>query len=295
MFWEMLEEPGGSLKLLTGTLANDEVVPVKFIKQIFLGDTADGGASVWLKHPNSDGSACKRFMLSADNGVASAAFPDEKFAGAGYEQKTQDSVPVRCRCKGIDYILRRGDYSGLDGDQLPWNVDPATHKYLTILCGCDSCRLQGGVDLWYWTYVEMKHLSVRQHNAPFPKSSYELKSLIDKGDPLAGSLSYYASSTNVLRFFCGTCSATVFYAEEKRPEILDLSVGLLEASDGARAEGFLSWWYGEIENKENADGGWRAEHFHRIENESEQWRIREDYPKNWKRIANEQEKAQDAK
>ncbi|KAJ4313909.1 hypothetical protein N0V94_006720 [Neodidymelliopsis sp. IMI 364377] len=295
MFWEMLEKPSDSLKLLTGTLANDEVVPVKFIKQIFLGDTVDGGASVWLKHPSSDGSACERFMLSADDGVASAAFPDENFAGAGYEQKTEDLVPVRCKCKGIDYILRRGDYSGLDGGELPWNVDPATHKYLTILCGCDSCRLQGGIDLWYWVYVETKHLSARQHNTPFPKSSYELKSLIDKGDPLAGSLSYYASSTNVLRFFCGTCSATVFYAEEKRPEILDLSVGLLEASDGARAEGFLSWWYGEIENKENADGGWRAEQYRRIENESEQWRIKDGYPKNWKRIANEQEKAQDAK
>lgn len=289
MFWEILNEPGSPLVAFTGTLTNDVVTPMKFNEQSFVGDTIDGGASVWLQHANVDGSECRRFKLEAEDSEPGDALPTDWPPAkelTGFEKKTGDSVPIRCRCKGVDFVLHRGDYSGIEKEDLPWNVDPDTHKLSTVFCGCDSCRLQGGIDIWYWAYFDMKHLSGPTKDSPFPKSKHELKDFIDRKDPVVGSLAYYASATRagVLRFFCGTCSATVFFAEDNRPELLDVSVGLIDSPDGARAESFLSWSFGEIDFKNNADGGWRAGHFDRVEEAAEKWRIARDYPKNWRRL-----------
>ena len=292
MFWELIAEPGRPLSVFTGTLTNDEVTPIKFVEQSFVGDTIDGGASVWLQHANAESSECRRFKFEAEGSASEDALPQAWPPASGligFEEKTGDSVPIRCKCKGVDFVLHRGDYSGVPKEQLPWNVDPDTHKLSTVFCGCDSCRLQGGIDVWYWTYFDMKHLSAAQEDVPFPRSKHELKSYIDNQDPIIGSLAYYASATRVgvLRFFCSTCSATVFFGEDERPELLDVSVGLLDAPDGARAEGFLSWSFGHIDFKEDANGGWRAEHFDRVEKEAERWRIARGYPRNWRRLGGE--------
>lgn len=266
------------------------MAPIKFIEQSFVDDTIDGGASIWLQQTNADGSECKRFKLEAAGSAPEDALPKDwppTSELTGYEKKIGDSVAIRCKCKGIDLVLQQGDYSGLEKEQLPWNVDPETHKLSAVLCGCDSCRLQGGTDVWSWAYFHMLHLSAAQKDVAFPSSSYELKSYIDKQDPIIGSLAYYASSTGVLRFFCNTCSATVFFAEDERPQLLDVSVGLLDAPDGARAEGFLSWSFGKVDFKEDAHGGWRAGIFDAVELESEKWRIARGYPKNWRRLEQE--------
>lgn len=287
MFWEMVKEPGRPLGAFTGTLTNDEVMPIKFLGQSYVGDTIDGGASMWLRHANGDNSECERFKLEADDGAAGLPLsghwpPTEELTG--FKKKIGDSVAIRCKCKGVDLVLQRGNYLGIAKEQLPWNVDPDTHKLLTVVCGCDSCRLQGGIDLWYWTFIAMEHLSAAHSNTTFPRTKDELKMYIDRKDPVVGSLAYYASATKagVLRFFCRTCSATVFFSGNSHPEFLDVSVGLLDASDGARAEGFLSWSLGQMDFKEDADGGWRASHFDAIVKESETWRISVGYPKNWK-------------
>lgn len=289
MFWQLTAEPGCPLGALTGSLVNEEICPIRFTEQSFVGDTTDGGASVWLKRANADGYECSRFKGEADDCVPEDALPRDwptTDTLVGFEKRTGDSVAIRCKCRGVDLVLRRGDYSGLAKEQLPWNVDPDTHKLSAIFCGCDSCRLQGGLDIWYWTYFDMKHLSATQGDAAYPRSKHELKEFIDRKDPVIGSLAYYASATRagVLRFFCSTCSATVFFGEDERPELLDVSVGLLDAPDGARAEGFLSWSFGQIEFKEDAQGGWRARHFENVEQEAERWRIERGYPQNWRRL-----------
>ncbi|KAF3033753.1 hypothetical protein E8E12_003672 [Didymella heteroderae] len=289
MFWEMLSEPGKPLGAFTGTLTNDKMTPIKFIEQGYVGDTIDGGASVWLQNANGDGSQCRRFKTEEDGADPDDAPPADwppANALTGFEKKTEDSVPVRCRCKGVDLILHRGEYKGIKKEDLPWNVDPETRKLSTVFCGCNSCRLQGGTDLWYWAYFDMRHLSAANGGSPFPKSKHELKAFIDEKNPVVGSLAYYASATRagVLRFFCGTCSATAFFAEDNRPELLDVSVGLLDAPDGARAEGFLSWSFGEIDFKGDADGGWRTKHFEGVEKEAEKWRSARGYPMNWRRL-----------
>lgn len=292
IFWESPKEPSRPLRVNTGTLVNDEAILVKFMKQNFIGDTADGGASVWLQLANEGESERARFKPRADGDAGGEVVSDDwppAESLAGFEKKTGESVAIRCKCRGVDLVLKRGSYDRVAKDQLPWNVDPYTHKLSTVLCGCDSCRLQGGTDVFYWASVAMEHLSAAQTDAPFPTSKQELKESVDRRDPAIGSLAYYTSATKagVVRFFCNTCSATVFFSEKERPGSLDVSVGLLDAPEGARAEGFLSWAFGEIDFKQDANGGWRAQHFDAVEKDSEKWRIARGYPKNWKRLGEE--------
>ena len=286
IFWEVLHESDRPLEALTGALKNDKSTSLKFMAQGFVGDTIDGGASFWLQNLNADGSQCRRFKLKPEGSAPEDELSDDwppadEFTG--FEKKVGDSVPVRCRCKGVDFVLERGDYSDLAKEQLPWNVDPDTYKLSTTLCGCDSCRMQGGIDLWPWAYFHIKYMTSALADGPFPQSSHELKAFVDRKDSVVGSLAYHASSPGVLRFFCSTCSATFFFAEDKRPDLLDVSVGLLDAPDGARAEGFLSWSLGKIDFKEDADGGWRAGLFERVEQACEKWRVARGYPKNFRR------------
>ena len=66
----------------------------------------------------------------------------------------------------------------------------------------------------------------------------------DGGTPFSlpfGSLKSYRSSTDVERYFCGTCGATVFFTADDREGLVDAAAGLLDAPEGARAESWLEW------------------------------------------------------
>lgn len=151
----------------------------------------------------------------------------------------ENAIPIRCLCHGVDFSLHRADYSGTNAAELPWYIDPISCKLLADLCGCGSCRLQSSVDTWYWAFTHIAHVTFGSTISSLA-SSTELKAAIDARHSDVGSLVYFASSRGVLRFFCVRCSACVFYAVENRPEVLDVAVELLDATEGAMAETWLS-------------------------------------------------------
>lgn len=59
----------------------------------------------------------------------------------------------------------------------------------------------------------------------------------------------------VLRDFCPRCGATVSWHDRWRPDLIDVSVGLLDATEGARAEAWLDWWTGRVTFVENVESG----------------------------------------
>ena len=65
-------------------------------------------------------------------------------------------------------------------------------------------------------------------------------------------LAEYRSSEGVRRYFCSKCSATVFWCCDVRPDLIDVSVGLLDAEEGARAESWLEWRTDRISFDEDA-------------------------------------------
>jgi hypothetical protein len=290
MFWDDPEDPDSELGLFTGILDNIEGDVVKIKSHIFVEDTIDGGATMWLRHPNKDGSAAKRYKIRTNGEEYPPDWPAPESL-TGFEAKKEDTLPIRCKCNGVKFELHRGDYTGKKEDELPWFIDPRTHKNLVGFCACDSCRQWSGIDLFNFVFSEIKYVSFPSSDTSsptqgFPTSTSELRSLVDKKDPRFGTLTYFASSEDVQRYFCSSCSASIFYAVDDRPDTIEMGVGCLDASDGARAEGFLSWRFGAIEQlgtKKDTDGGWREDFVQRVEDESERWREERGYPKHWKR------------
>lgn len=236
-----------------------------------------------------------------------------KEAAAAGGAEGNGNVPVRCHCRGVDLVLRAGEAQRefaarqAAGEKMPWWVDPVTHKLIGGLDGCRSCRVWGGSEVFNWTFSLLKHLSFAgpggsegdKQSGPgvgggLPLDAGELRAAVEAADgrprdPRLGTLAVYNSSPGVHRFFCGRCSAAVFYAVDDRPELVDVAVGLLDSPDGARAESVISWAFGgNMVWRQDMMGSWREDLMHAVEKESEQWRIERGYPKNWNRVAMEQ-------
>jgi hypothetical protein len=290
LFWEWrkgLRELG----VFTGSLKNLDVDLVKIEEHIYVGDTIDGGATMWLRKPNADGSQARRFTKRNDGEEYAHDWPSAS-TFTGYEKKTEDSsIPIRCHCKGVDLRLHRANYEGKTQKEIPWFVDPKTHKLHASFDACDSCRLQSGIDIFHWTFSELANITTSQGRGDdhFPNTVEELKAAVDAQDAAIGTLTCYQSSEDVQRYFCKVCSATCFYAcNDDAREFVDVAIGVLDAPDGARAEGFLSWalggpmvWEGDVK------GGWREGFVKRVQDEAEGWRIERKYPKDWRRAAKE--------
>ncbi|KAK3366179.1 hypothetical protein B0T24DRAFT_723773 [Lasiosphaeria ovina] len=228
-------------------------------------------------------------------------------------------VPIRCHCGGVNLVWRAGrarrefaaaaaaaagdfegkvEGSGARPTQLPWFVDPATYKSLGSLDGCNSCRRASGADVFNWTFALVEHIDFASGGSSrFLEDSIALKVAVGAaagaslGDAGLGTLAFYASSPDVQRYFCSRCSATVFYAVDERPEMLDVAVGLLRAPDGARAENAVSWALGGDIGWRNdmLDGNWREELVKAVEDDAEEWRVARGYPKNWRRFTNDED------
>lgn len=264
--------------LFTGTLQNDPGNLVVFKYHMFVGDTKDGGASSWMKRVHTDGSPAKRYKehMEKKEGREIEKVPADwppSSSLTGYKKKLEDAIPIRCKCKGVDLVLNRAKYE----DDSRWFFDRHSGKYVAGLCVCDSCRLFAGIDAFPWTFAELSHISFPEGKA-LPKDMAGLKELVDAGEPALGTLKRYESSSGVHRYFCSNCSATIFFFEDKRPAVVDIAIGALEASDGARAEGFLAWRFSKVTYAQDTKGGWREAFVNNVEKEMREFAKERGYP-----------------
>ncbi|KAI0430747.1 Mss4-like protein [Xylaria sp. FL1042] len=306
---------GGDDGLAGGSLVN-------IAHHVFVGDTQDGGATPWLCDVNADGSRPRLWRGHRGSEISSAAhhWPlqrdeegkegKEENEEAEEEEEEEEEIPIRCHCGGVNLVLRHPttSFATTDRSALPWFIDPISHKSLGTFDACDSCRLSSGADIFHWTFALLRHLSFpheKSHGAikttpelEFPSSSIELKkavSSIDR-DPRFGTLTFYASSPDVQRYFCARCAASVFYAADDRPELVDIAIGLLNSERGSRAEDLISWDFGgKVGWKQDVIGGWREGFTNRVEAAADRWRIERGYPKNWRRIQKEEAAARGEK
>ncbi|KAI1810847.1 Mss4-like protein [Poronia punctata] len=308
MFWEMSARENGTVSYgaLTGVLPNVDVPAlVRITDHIFVGDTLDGGAVPWLAHVNADGHLPRLWRGHKDQSerivLADLLQPSVENTNVDRPDATAlaaGEIPVRCHCGGVDLVLRSpiAEYAAKPRSELPWFVDPTSNKSYGGFDACDSCRLSSGIDVFHWTFALVRHFAFphsgkdTQSSSSFPQSSLELKEALaaTERDPRWGTLTFYESSSGVQRFFCGRCSACAFYATDDRSEMVDLAIGLLEAQDGSRAEGLISWDFGgKMVWKQDVRGGWRQDFVERMENAAERWRAQRGYPKSWLRIRKE--------
>ena len=231
--------------ICTGVLEKADGL-VRLKEHIFVVDTKDGGLSDWI--PDVD----------AWEGFSNAS----KKLGPGWKDDSKASpekakeLHAYCACKGVRFKITRPDESSatftaprgdivgppatghdpLKPDEQWWLRDNGT-KYLGGTCACNECRLASGFDIQAWAFVP--EANIRQLD----------------GTPLdfsAGTLKRFESSPGTFREFCGKCSATVFWHSVHRPRLVDVSVGLLDAEEGARAEEWLGWETERVSFEEEA-------------------------------------------
>ena len=212
---------------------------------IFLPDAKDDGLAVWL----SDIPAYEVFSTQSKP----IEYKNSDRANSGKDQATE--LQAYCQCKGIQFKVSRPDKTSRtmaspwpdlikphisepseNKDDVKWWLC-ANQRFLAGTCACTSCRLASGFDIQTWAFI--------------PKPNI----LQINGKPLdfgMGTLKRYQSSEGIYREFCGKCGATVFWHCDERPYLIDVSVGLLDAKEGARAESWLDWWTDRVSYEEEA-------------------------------------------
>ncbi|KAI1141042.1 hypothetical protein F5Y05DRAFT_376162 [Hypoxylon sp. FL0543] len=208
---------------------------------------------------------------------------------------TKDVLQAHCQCKNVRFYITRPDassrlpHSGFPDLMVPFKTsprevvtnprnekwwlcpqgDPNPTKYLAGTCACRSCRLASGFEIQTWGFVPRSNIfflhpsppsftssashTTLSHSASSPSLSGAIP--LDFATLPPGILQSYESSPGVLREFCPRCGATVFWHDRWRPDLIDVSVGLLDTPEGARAERWLDWWCGRVSFEEDADNG----------------------------------------
>jgi hypothetical protein len=189
--------------------------------------------------------------LVPTNALRKFSPPSKETNGAGEER-----LKAQCHCGGVKFYITRPNASSktvrspfpdvmipyhtgssANPDNKTWWLRDNDTKYLAGTCTCTSCRLASGFEIQPWAFVPI--CNIFQENGQ--QLEYDM-----------GSLKRYASSPCVWREFCGVCGATVFWHCEERPDLVDVSVGLLDPAEGARVEGWLQWWTERVSFEEMA-------------------------------------------
>jgi hypothetical protein len=228
----------------------------------FLRDTVDGGLGICLA--NANGGPLDFFLQGPDQPAISCSgylsrieqvskTPTDAASGHGNEY-----LQASCHCGGVQYRISRPDarsyqlsspwpdliipsasgHAENDQDVKWWlRTSGLVTRYCAGTCACRSCRLASGVPIQTWAFIPLVNIELLD-GSPF--------------DFASGTLKQYTSSEGVYREFCAVCGATAFWHCETRPELIDVSVGLLRAQEGARAENWLEWWTERVSFREEA-------------------------------------------
>uniref|UniRef100_A0A8H7Y190 CENP-V/GFA domain-containing protein n=1 Tax=Psilocybe cubensis TaxID=181762 RepID=A0A8H7Y190_PSICU len=145
-----------------------------------------------------------------------------------------------------------GSRSG-SGSNLPAQIStlgeaqPAVHsrtRFLAGHCVCSHCRQGCGFDIQSWMFVSRTNVFEKGSDKPI---------VVSKEEERPKGLKQYLSSPGRYHEFCGTCGATAFWWQAGRPDVIDVSVGLLDQSiDGVRAENWLKWHKDRLSYVENS-------------------------------------------
>lgn len=246
--YEMTTNPDVA-SICTGILRrSDNIMELK--RHEYVADTKDEGLSVWLRDPAAGEDQPHKSERIPHTSTVLPVLPETGSTESG------PKLPGYCHCGGVQFRITRPDrlstelsspwpdllvpyHSGSSeniGDVEWWLRQDGT-KYLAGTCACNSCRLASGYDIQVWAFVPKTNIV--QANGQLLDFSM-------------GTLRRFQSSEGIYREFCRSCGATVFWHCDERPDLIDVSVGLLHAENGARAESWLEWWTERVSFEENA-------------------------------------------
>ncbi|KAG8529939.1 uncharacterized protein KY384_005420 [Bacidia gigantensis] len=253
---------------------------------VFVADALDGGISIWF--PSS-----KRWK-ERDDGAEAEGPSYYKVAKQRKEQTRSGSssrLSCSCKCGAIAFAIApppssprdlpadfsAGPYSDLvvphrsnnakkdNPDNEAWflrkhpaNPADGDHqrltRYLAGLCVCRSCRKASGNEFQAWAFISAYCLLTTTTTAA--NFLNDQSQILDFNELRARGMKTYNSSPGVYRDFCGTCGAVAFWRSDARRDVVDVSVGLMDAPGGqVRAEDWLEWCTDRVSFEEEAENG----------------------------------------
>ncbi|KAJ5543160.1 hypothetical protein N7535_005589 [Penicillium sp. DV-2018c] len=211
------DDGGWTISTSIFTEPNDGLWEIR--SNCFTDSSADGGLSTMV--PRIDERQLEIFNPETNKAAEDAT---------NVAEAVSEDLRAECHCGGVKFSISRPSEEFLASPASKgWILAEDTSKWLASLDLCNDCRLVNGSNVVGWLFVAKDHIS-----PPLPR------------DLIIGSSKSYKSSEDVLRTFCGTCGATVFYSCTERPDIVDAAVGILRASEGVMAEKWALWRAGRI-------------------------------------------------
>ncbi|KAJ9606939.1 hypothetical protein H2200_008950 [Cladophialophora chaetospira] len=257
----------GVIDRIHGLEDDTELSLEQIVQHDFVGDTSDGGLAICLDQ--MDGQVIPFHLEGPDGPKHSGTLEElstklrgrrtiskDHVDGSNQVIESGDGLWAGCHCGGVNFLVTRPNTasrkcsspwadlivpyhssSSENKEDVKWWLRENDTKYLAGTCACRSCRLGSGSPIQSWAFI--------------PKANiFQLD-----GTPLEysmGTLKQVESSEGCYREFCDRCGATVFWHCLERPDLVDVSVGLLRAPEGARATTWLDWWTERVSFKEDA-------------------------------------------
>jgi hypothetical protein len=226
----------------SGVLQHDGDI-IKIVEHQGVGETLDGGAVTFIEPPAQPQSWTLREATGRNQMLRrDAERPSRKPQPL---ETAGEKLLAECHCGGVQFFVTPPNpqseklsspwpdvlvpyHSGnsVNHEDSKWWLRADKTKYLASLCACKSCRMSSGFPIQAWAFIPKTNLRGEGGE------SFHMDS---------GCLKRFESSLGVYRESCKTCGATVFWHSDERPDLIDVSVGLLRAPDGARAETILEW------------------------------------------------------
>ncbi|KAH0841300.1 hypothetical protein FOPE_06426 [Fonsecaea pedrosoi] len=205
------------------------------IHHIFVTDTGDGALAPQMVKLGGREVECWEGRPHTSRRVSEVELRELSLLAERAPATESETLDAKCHCGGVHIQITRPDFQSL---KLPQRYIPEekTH-YVAGLCACRSCRLAIGVSFQPWAYIPPSNIRHADTGAivKFGREPDE------EGSNEITTLRHIWSSKNACRSFCGRCGATVFYWNNSRPEVVDVSVGVLRGQNGAMARDWLSW------------------------------------------------------
>ena len=241
--------PGEPPEVVTSALVEDWPDLVRYSRNIFVGDTVDGGASVLLGEW-ADGQPLERWR---GHGNKSEELP----LGWPYgpklteEEGDQEHGPVftrlACHCNGVNLFLRTAP----------------DDKPRLIVDACPASRQAVSADIVFWASATIGSIVPEpdMSSASLFASSTDMDMVMAREDTRLGTLGRDSRAPHdeqtTTTYSCKACSATFFQVDEESTDRIFVALGVVDYPGGARAEGLLSWKCVDILGHEESVG-WRS-------------------------------------
>ncbi|KIX97319.1 uncharacterized protein Z520_06771 [Fonsecaea multimorphosa CBS 102226] len=192
--------------------------------QLWVEDVrGDGGAVGWINQGKLQGMdrhwRGRESEMVSDDAVRDLLMKHSKAPVHASREYGDERLVAQCRCKIVRFEVSHP----------PSDYNAGTGKFGASLDACTSCRTVTGFEITCWATVPKSLIMVADQT---------LESLlVDRAR-----LGHYKTSSDVSRYFCAKCGATVFYYKHGL-ETIDIGLGLLEPKiEGAvRLESWLEW------------------------------------------------------